>query len=232
MAAQPNHPAWTWGGILGHLSGLPTVNHSGYNGLAVHQLVSGNPIELFNFTAGVSVRQRQYGGRHLAPSRSYSVGYKGFAAGMGAVSFSVNEGLSEAAVTGRITLGKWKDLFRGAGSFLTQRLPNAAGLGGAFDRLNAWLPEVSVSGEMAFYLGRTDAGVWYIRFQTAGQISFKLGDGYLNRVLGTRPRNAPGVLGGGRAAAGLTGFSGGGGRSWQIQLFHLSAHLPPLWKWF
>ncbi len=201
--------AFTWAGVMGHLIG--TENNSGRNGLATHAVVGGSWIRIFNVSVGTSVRARFYGDQPTGTSVSYSgtveIPIPNVPIANGAVTGSVRSDFREAAIGGRLELNL-QQMFQ-VGKALADRIRMLQMTAGLFDSISSFLPDIRLSGELAFYFGLSAQNVSYFRIQTAGGVSVKL------------PPGTPLPL---RSA------SGGGGRSWQIQLRHWHAHIPRTWS--
>lgn len=205
--------AYTWAGVLGHLIGVE--NHSGQNGLATHAVVGGSWIRIFNASFGTSVRERWYGNQSTGRSVSYSGAVEipiPNVPAAGVLTGSVRSDFREAALGGRLEV-KLEEIFR-IGKALADKLNQLRWVGGIFDRIMGFLPEIKLSGELAFYYGLSSQDISYFRIQSAGGVSIKL----------------PTTITRGAANGGLRGVSGGGGRSWQIQMRNIQGHLPTSWS--
>ncbi len=200
--------AFTWAGVLGHLAF--TEDNGGRNGLATTAVVGGNIVRLGGVDFGVSNRERWYGGRSSGVSSSFS----GNVAipntfNLGRVTANVRADLREVALGGRVQ-ASLASIF-GAAKALADHMRLLRSVGGMLDGIISRVPQVELQAEAAIYFGVSSQDISYVRLQTQGGVSFRFDASTA-------------------ADTGLRGVSGGGGRSWQIQLRNWGGHIPTVWS--
>jgi hypothetical protein len=198
-------PAFTWAGVLAHLSGVH--DHSGRNGLATWQSVR-PPIDLLfvDFTW----RGRYYGEEFTGVRRSVQGSPWRFIFGplRGGVGIGVNFDVAELSlgITGEFDLLSVFRLMRTG----VRAVRGLAWAECAISSTLSLLPDIRIQGELTLQVGVSERGIAYCRLQTGAGLGFSLP---LDPTSGSFDPDPT-----------------GSGRSWQIQFARFGDHIPRVWR--